>query len=130
MLEAKDFTNNFNDLTTEKGFQFEFCCDRCGNCERSQFKGSALAAGSSLLDHAANFFGGLFATAREVAVNARNESWKGDREKAFLDAIEEMRPKFKRCAQCERYVCLDCWDATTDMCLDCAAKARRGGNRF
>ena len=35
MLHA--FTRNYNDLSTESGFQFEFFCDCCGNGYKSTF---------------------------------------------------------------------------------------------
>ena len=34
------FTRNYNDLSTEAGFQFEFICDCCGNGFKSSFKES------------------------------------------------------------------------------------------
>lgn len=35
------FTRNHTDHSTDKGFQFEFFCDRCGNGFMSEFKTSA-----------------------------------------------------------------------------------------
>jgi hypothetical protein len=32
------FTRNFTDHSTDKGYQFEFFCDRCGNGFTSEFK--------------------------------------------------------------------------------------------
>lgn len=31
MVESLEFTHNYNDRSTQQGFQFEFFCDRCGN---------------------------------------------------------------------------------------------------
>ena len=31
------FTRNYNDLSTDAGFQFEFYCDCCGNGVKSSF---------------------------------------------------------------------------------------------
>jgi len=31
------FTRNHTDHSTDKGYQFEFCCDRCGNGYKSEF---------------------------------------------------------------------------------------------
>ena len=41
MSDHFQFTRNYNDLSTNKGFQFEFCCDRCGTGFRTKFKSSA-----------------------------------------------------------------------------------------
>ena len=35
------FTRNHNDLSADRGFQFEFYCDRCGGGYQSTFRGSA-----------------------------------------------------------------------------------------
>ena len=35
------FTRNYNDLSTEAGFQFEFFCDCCGNGVKSSFMQSS-----------------------------------------------------------------------------------------
>ena len=34
------FTKNHSDHSTDKGYQFEFFCDRCGNGFMSEFKAS------------------------------------------------------------------------------------------
>lgn len=32
------FTRNYNDLSTDQGFQFEFYCDRAGTVTRPNFR--------------------------------------------------------------------------------------------
>ena len=59
------FTRNYNDLSTDAGFQYEFYCDCCGNGFKSTFKESTtynnrkraegIGRGASLLN---NLFGG------------------------------------------------------------------------
>jgi hypothetical protein len=34
------FTSNYTDVSTYEGYQFEFCCQRCGNGYRSMFRHS------------------------------------------------------------------------------------------
>ena len=46
------FTRNHTDHLTDKGFQIEFFCDRCGNGFLSEFKASATGMAASAL-HAA-----------------------------------------------------------------------------
>jgi hypothetical protein len=38
MMDKIQFTRNYNDLSTETGFQFEFTCDRCGTGYRRASK--------------------------------------------------------------------------------------------
>ena len=35
------FVRNYDDLSTDRGFQFEFYCDRCGTGYRTHFQASA-----------------------------------------------------------------------------------------
>jgi hypothetical protein len=35
------FVQNFDDLSTDQGFQFKFHCDKCGNGYMSSFQGSS-----------------------------------------------------------------------------------------
>ncbi len=37
-----EFTRNYSDQSTDKGFQFEFYCDRCGTGYRTRFAPFAL----------------------------------------------------------------------------------------
>ena len=38
MAEFIEFTDNYDDQSTDRGFQWEFHCQRCGNGYRSQFR--------------------------------------------------------------------------------------------
>ena len=38
MSQKISFTRNYSDLSTQRGFQFEFNCDRCGTGYRTHFK--------------------------------------------------------------------------------------------
>src|SRR5207248_7745511 len=57
------FTRNHTDHSTDKGFQFEFFCDRCGNGFMSEFKTSATGMAASALHAAGSFFGGVLGQA-------------------------------------------------------------------
>ena len=41
------FTKNHSDHSTDKGYQFEFFCDRCGNGFMSEFKASVTGYAAS-----------------------------------------------------------------------------------
>lgn len=40
MVEHLEFVNNYKDLSTDQGFQYEFDCNRCGSGYRTTFKPS------------------------------------------------------------------------------------------
>ena len=61
------FTRNFNDHSTDKGYQFEFFCDRCGNGFTSEFKASATGMAASALRAAGGLFGGILGSAGSSA---------------------------------------------------------------
>src|SRR5512136_2231576 len=48
-MGAIQFTRNHTDHSTDKGFQFEFFCDRCGNGFMSEFKSSVTGMAASAL---------------------------------------------------------------------------------
>jgi hypothetical protein len=54
------FTDNYNDLSDEHGYQFEFRCAICGSGYRSEFQRSAIGTASSLLGGASNLIGALW----------------------------------------------------------------------
>ena len=43
IIMLHSFTRNYNDLSTDAGFQFEFFCDCCGNGFKSTFVESKTA---------------------------------------------------------------------------------------
>ena len=49
------FTRNHTDLSTDKGYQFEFFCDRCGNGFMSEFQASAVGIAGRALRAAGGF---------------------------------------------------------------------------
>ena len=44
-----EFTDNYEDLSTDQGFQFKFRCERCGDGFMSTFQTNALGVAGSLL---------------------------------------------------------------------------------
>ncbi|MBI4789866.1 MAG: zinc ribbon domain-containing protein [Chloroflexi bacterium] len=115
------FTRNYNDLSTDSGFQFEFFCDRCGNGYQSTFQGSATGMVSGALDSAANIFGGLFGAAAQIGEKAHSAAWEQQHDGAFAQAIGEVKPNFVQCRRCGKWVCKEvCWNTDRGMCKECA----------
>ncbi len=115
------FTRNHQDKSTENGFQFEFYCDRCGNGYESTFRGSATGMASQALDTAASIFGGFFGAAAQIGERAHSVAWQQQRDAAFAQAIEEVKPQFVQCHRCGKWVCNEvCWNKERGLCKECA----------
>jgi hypothetical protein len=114
------FTRNYNDHSTQQGFQFEFFCDRCGNGYKTPFQASATGSVSSTLDAASNLLGGLFNNVANAARSVHSAAWEQARDQAYTRAVEEARPHFHKCKRCGKWVDDDCWNAPRGLCKECA----------
>ncbi len=113
------FTSNYQDLSTNQGYQFEFRCDVCGSGYRSQFQRSVIATGATLLGGASNLIGGLWG-ARNAANSAQDIVDKDARDKALQKACNEIMPMFHRCVRCNNWVDETCFNAARGLCVNCA----------
>ncbi len=52
------FTSNYTDVSTYEGYQFEFCCQRCGNGYRSTFRHSVTGFGGRIAALGGSLLGG------------------------------------------------------------------------
>jgi hypothetical protein len=121
MAEAIEFTRNYNDQSTQHGFQFEFNCDRCGNGTRTSFKPFAMGAVSGALDTASSLLGGIFGSAADVSNRVTETQRERAREAALIEAIQQIRPLFVQCPRCQSWVCRkSCWNNKRGLCKGCA----------
>ncbi len=121
MPQKITFTRNYSDLSTNKGFQFEFFCDRCGTGYRTRFKPFAIGNVASALDATGGFFGGILSRTAGLAEKARSASWQKAHDDAFVEAANELRPDFVQCPRCSAWVCKErCWNNTRGLCKNCA----------
>jgi hypothetical protein len=51
-MPLTNFVRNYQDLSTDTGFQYEFFCDRCGNGYQTQFEPSVISGVTDILDTA------------------------------------------------------------------------------
>lgn len=133
------FTRNYNDLSTDAGFQFEFFCDCCGNGFKSTFKQSSTynqRNKSERFGRLASSLGGLLGGrandlgwALERGSNALGErfsgqspEWRKEFEISFDEAQEEVKPRFTKCPSCNKWVCPDCWNEDEGLCTECAPR--------
>jgi DNA-directed RNA polymerase subunit M/transcription elongation factor TFIIS len=121
MSDKIEFTRNYSDQCTEKGFQFEFYCDHCGTGFRTHFKPFGLGTVSSALDAANSLFGGIFNKASDMGERARSAAWEKAHDEAFVAAMQELRPDFIQCPRCSGWVCKKrCWNGLAGLCKSCA----------
>jgi Double zinc ribbon len=115
------FTENYEDLSTDQGYQFKFLCDKCHNGYLSSFHTSALGTASSLLRAAGNVLGGVFGSAAGSAYEVQQAVGGKAHDEALHAAIEETRSQFHQCKRCGKWVCPEnCWNAPRGLCNECA----------
>ena len=137
MLQA--FTRNYEDNSTDAGFQFTFYCDVCSDGFKSSFiesstykknKGSRIIgqgiglAGSLLGGRAANLAntaerGGSILSER---FQGQSPEWQKEHEQAFIRAQNEAKQHFHKCPNCNSYVCDACWNEDTGLCTKCSPR--------
>jgi len=121
MAEKMEFVNNYSDLSTNQGYQFEFYCNRCGSGYRTHFKPSITGTVSGAMDAANSLFGGFFGKAADLSERVRSASWEKAHDEAFQNAIEELKPDFIQCPRCSSWVCRrNCWNTQRGLCKGCA----------
>ncbi len=121
MAKEIEFVSNYSDLSTDRGFQFEFYCNRCGSGYRTSFEAWGVGTASAVLDTASSLFGGLFSSAANVGERVRSAAWQKAHDQAFQEAMEEIKPSFVQCPRCSTWVCRkSCWNTKRGLCKECA----------
>lgn|SRR5579872_5191305 len=116
-----EFTRNHSDHSTDKGYQFEFFCDRCGNGFTTEFKPSATGIAVSALRAAGSFFGGVLGQAGSSAYEIERAVQGPAHDQAFRAAVEEAKPNFRQCPKCTHWACIaSCWNENRSLCYGCA----------
>ena len=121
MTRDIEFVSNYTDLSTDNGFQFEFRCNRCANGHRTEFTTWQIGTAATVLDGAGGFLGGVFGQAASVAQRAKSAAWEKASDKAFIAAVEQIKPNFVQCPRCSTWVCRQqCWNEKKGLCKQCA----------
>ena len=135
----KAFTRNYDDHSTDAGFQFTFYCDQCGNGFKSSFIESTtyqqnqnrqgLTRGAGLLGNLLGGRGSDLGWAMERAgdlmqdrFGGQSPQWQREHEAAFNQAQNEARAHFRKCPACQKWVCSDCYNEEEGLCVDCAPR--------
>lgn len=123
-MPAIEFTQNYEDLSTDQGFQFKFFCERCGDGFLSSFQTNTLGVAGSLLRGAGSLFGGVFGSAGHGAYEIQRAVGGPQHDAALRKAVEEIRPLFAKCRRCGDWMCeATCWNGAAKLCKNCAPVA-------
>lgn len=115
------FVSNYEDLSTDRGYQFKFYCDKCGNGYMSRYQASTLGTAGSLLRAAGDLFGGWASSAGNSAQEVQRSVGGKAHDEALRNAVEEGKTHFHQCSRCGRWVCPEvCWNAASGQCEECA----------
>lgn len=120
-MDLIKFVRNYGDESTDRGFQFEFYCDRCGTGYRTPFQASATGLVSEALDVTSGLLGGVFGRVAHVSDRVHSAAWESAHDKAFAKAVEQAKPHFVQCPRCSQWVCkASCWNTNKGLCKGCA----------
>src|ERR1044071_7987010 len=115
------FTANHEDLSTDRGYQFKFFCDKCGNGYMSECQTSLTGTAGGLLRAAGNIFGGILSSAGNSAYEIQRATGGKEHDAAIEKAVEEAKGYFKQCTRCGKWVCPEvCWNSKAGLCEGCA----------
>lgn len=123
MSELMRFTQNYEDLSTDRGYQFDFHCDICGNGYRTPFQTNVANTVGDVVRGAANLFGGFLGRVGDASYDVQRAVGGKAHDDAFRKAVEAARPHFRQCSRCGKWVCPEvCWNEARGMCTECAPK--------
>lgn len=118
------FTQNHEDLSTDRGYQFKFFCDHCANGYQTPFESSTLGVAEGLFKAAGSIFGSVMGNTAETAEQLRRAVAGPAHDKAFRRAVEQGKAHFKQCSRCGKWVCPEkCWNGDKGLCKGCAPVA-------
>lgn len=137
MLQS--FTRNYEDNSTEAGFQFTFYCDLCEDGYKSSFiesetykkgrglRGLAQGAGvlGSLLGGRLGSLGYSLERGGSILSDrfeGMSPEWQKEHEKAFERAKNEAQQHFHRCHSCRKWACDSCYNEDEGLCTECAPR--------
>jgi len=133
------FTRNYEDNSTDAGFQFTFYCDICNDGFKSSFiesetysKGRGLrglAQGAGVLGGLVGGRFGSLGNSLERGGNILSErfegmspDWQKAHEKAFEQAQREAQEHYHRCHSCHKWVCDVDHNEDEGLCVECAPR--------
>ena len=121
-----EFTDNYQDLSTDTGFQFKFVCETCGNGYMSSWQANKTGIAGEVVRAAGNIFGGIFGRASHGSYEIQKAIGGPEHDRALEAAVAEIRPLFLQCKRCGQWVCHEvCWNNERCLCKNCAPILQR-----
>ncbi|HHV64609.1 MAG TPA: zinc ribbon domain-containing protein [Peptococcaceae bacterium] len=134
-MALQPFTDNYEDNSTEAGFQFTFYCDICREGYKTKFiesstykKGRFLRGISGAFGAASSMLGGLGRGLERGAdilserFHGMSPDWQREHDQAFELAQNEAKGHFHRCPRCRKWVCENDWNEQDGLCVECAPR--------
>lgn len=113
------FTDNYEDLSTDVGFQFKFYCERCGNGYMSEFHPYGAGRAAGLLRAVSDLVGRGYGIAQS-AYEVQRAIGGPAHDNALKTAVAEVKPHFHQCSRCGEWLCDVCWNESVGLCERCA----------
>ena len=136
-MPMQGFSDNYEDNSTDEGFQFTFFCDSCREGYKTRFipskshnKGSFFAGLGQAISVGASLFGqsGIGNSVERGTdilsqkFEGMTPEWHKEHEEAFMIAQNEAKGYFHRCPKCKSWVCDNDWNEQEGLCVDCAPR--------
>ena len=119
------FVHNYEDLSTDRGYQFKFHCDKCGNGYMSRFQASVIGTAGAVMRTVGDLFGGWMGSVGNSAYDIQRSVGGKAHDDALQTAVAEGKEHFHQCSRCGRWVCPEvCWNANSNQCEECAPDFR------
>ena len=126
MSELIQFVANYDDLSTDRGYQFKFYCDKCHNGYLSEFQMSMLGTAAGVMRSVGSLFGGFMSTAGNSAYEIQRAIAGKQHDAALKEAVDAGKQHFHQCHRCGHWSCPEvCWNTQAGMCNECAPDETR-----
>ena len=136
-MALQSFADNYEDNSSEAGFQFTFYCGLCREGYKTTFieskthrkagflkgLGDIISAGSSMLG--AGNIGHTIDRGTDILsekYQGMSPEWRKEWEVAFEQAQNEAKAHFSRCPKCTGWVCENDWNEQEGLCVECAPR--------
>jgi len=136
-MTMQAFTDNYQDNSTEAGFQFTFFCDICHEGYKTRFQesktykkgklfgglGKAISFGASLLGKdSLGYKAERGSDILSERFHGMSPEWQREHDAVFETAQNEAKGHFIRCPRCKRWVCENDWNEQEGLCVDDAPR--------
>src|SRR3954452_18093115 len=89
-MVAIRFTGNYEDLSTDRGVQFKFYCEKCNNGYMSTFETSTIGVLGSAARAASSLFGGFFSNVADSSYEVQRAVGGPAHDSALKKAVDEI----------------------------------------